>query len=57
MQPAAATDSPIPYDDAESIQGRVKHIREFLLGGAMVWKMGSDGGKLLQTLGASLCAD
>jgi chitinase len=47
----------ITYDDAESIQWKAKYIRENGLGGAMVWELGLDGGKLLQPLIEDLFAD
>jgi chitinase len=44
----------ITYDDAESIQWKVKYIQENGLGGGMIWELGSDGGKLLAPLADSL---
>lgn len=44
----------ITYDDAESIQWKVKYIRENNLGGAMIWELGLDGGQLLKPLADEL---
>jgi chitinase len=49
-----ATGTFISYDDAESIQWKVKYIREKGLGGAMVWELGLDDGYLLKPLGDEL---
>jgi len=46
----------ITYDDTESIQWKAKYIQENGLGGAMIWELGSDGGKLLEPLSDSLFA-
>jgi chitinase len=44
----------ITYDDAESIQWKVKYIREKGLGGAMIWELALDGGHLLTPLADKL---
>jgi chitinase len=44
----------IAYEDAESIEWKVRYIREQSLGGAMVWELGLDGGLLLGPLGDGL---
>jgi chitinase len=44
----------ISYEDAESIEWKVRYIREKGLGGAMVWELGLDGGMLLGPLGDGL---
>jgi chitinase len=49
-----ATGTFISYDDAESIRWKVKYIREKGLGGAMIWELGLDGGRLLQPLADEL---
>jgi chitinase len=52
----AASGTFISYEDAESIQWKVRYIRENHLGGAMVWELGLDGGTLLNTLSEQLFA-
>ncbi len=44
----------ISYEDAESIEWKVRYIREKDLGGAMVWELGLDGGALIGPLGDGL---
>jgi chitinase len=45
-----ATGTFITYDDAQSIQWKVKYLQEHGLGGAMIWELGTDGGNLIQPL-------
>jgi chitinase len=47
----------ISYEDAESIEWKVRYIREKGLGGAMVWELGLDGGMLLGPLGDGLLSE
>lgn len=47
----------ISYEDAESIEWKVRYIREKGLGGAMVWELGLDGGMLLGPLGDGLFSE
>ena len=46
----------ITYDDAQSIQWKVKYLQEHGLGGAMIWELGTDGGNLLKPLADFLFA-